>query len=372
MYSIFMRSIGKALVYLCSVGWVGTLVLVLVLFHFWLFMRLPGSSSLDVRELTIEPGTGGESIARSLHAKGVVSDPRLFSLMCWMRGESQKLKAGEYAFLALSTPGQILEQLVSGRVILHKVTFPEGSTVRDVAEILKEKGLAYREEILRLAEDTNTIQSLGISATSLEGYLFPETYHFQRSQNGLIILKAMVDQFRKHLPDGWQERAEKAGLTLHQVVTMASMVEKEAVVDAERPVIAAVFFNRLKRGMLLQSDPTAVYDMADFIGPIESAHLKRQSPYNTYVIKGLPIGPICNPGAESLRAVLFPENVPYLYFVSNDDGTHQFSENIQDHHKAVFRYHRKLKARREEGRSDDQGEAPARQSGGEEDSEWLE
>lgn len=254
----------------------------------------------------------------------------------------QKLQAGEYAFSSFSTPGQVLDQIVSGRVAVQRVTVPEGSTVRDIARILKEKGLASDEIILSAAGDSNLLRTLGIDANSMEGYLFPDTYYFNRSQDEKAILKTMVHQFWRHLPAGWQERAGELGLTLHEVLTLASIVEKEAVMDSERPVIAGVFFNRLDRDMPLQSDPTAVYDLEGFSGPILWNHLKRESPYNTYRNRGLPIGPICNPGAKSIKAVLFAENVPYLYFVSNSDGTHHFSTSLEEHSQAVFRY-RQLK-----------------------------
>lgn len=356
MYGMFMRNAGRVLVYLLSFMAFAILVGFLSLSHFWVFLKAPGSPSLGVREVVITPGTGSRGIGRLLHEKGIISNPMLFSFLCWYRSAGQKLKAGEYAFLALSTPERILDQLVTGRVVLHKVTFPEGSTIRDVAAILHEKGLAPVQETLRIAGDSQSIQEFGIPAASLEGYLFPETYHFEKAMSAPFILKTMVNEFRRRLPESWEQNAEKLGLTLHQVVILASIVEKEAVLDGERPLIAAVFLNRLKRGMPLQSDPTAVYDLEDFRGPVEPIHLKRQSPYNTYWIKGLPPGPICNPGAKSIRAVLAPENVPYLYFVSNDDGSHQFSDSLEEHQKAVSRYYRKRKERQDEGG----GEAPFR------------
>ncbi len=347
MVELFARSIGKRLVCLLSFAGLLSLVLFTLLFRFWVFLHTPGSPELDVKEVTISHGMSAEGIAGALASQGIVSDARLFSLLCWHRKSSQKLKAGEYAFLPLSTPEQILEQITTGRVIIHKVTLPEGGTVRDVARILGEKGVASKDEILRLVADGETAGSMGLEVSGLEGYLFPETYYFRKTQTSASILKAMVEQFWRQLPDSWQDRSQELGLTLHQIVIMASLIEKEAVVDGERPVIAAVFLNRLKRNMPLQSDPTAVYDLEGFTGPVESAHLKRQSPYNTYVVKGLPIGPICNPGAKSIRAALFPDSVPYLYFVSNDDGTHQFSETVAEHHKAVSRYREKRRNRQE-------------------------
>lgn len=372
MVGLFARSIGKRLVYLLSLAGLLSLVLFTFLFRFWVFLHTPGSLDTGAKEVAIQQGMSADAISRALASQGIVSDARFFSVLCWYRKAAQKLKAGEYAFLRLSTPDQILEQITAGRVIVHKVTLPEGSTVKDVARILGESGLAPRDEILRLSTDPEAANSMGIDASGLEGYLFPETYYFRKTQSSASILRAMVDQFRKRLPDSWADRSKALGFSLHQLVILASLIEKEAVVDSERPIIAAVFINRLKRGMPLQSDPTAVYDLDGFSGPVESAHLKRQSPYNTYVVKGLPIGPICNPGAKSIRAAFHPEEVAYLYFVSNDDGTHYFSETAAEHHKAVSRYREKRRIRLDRGSEDEtvadaatQGEENAEKQPGE-------
>jgi UPF0755 protein len=310
-------------------------------FYFWLFLKSPGSPHLGIRQVTIRPGMNAQSVAQLLSTEGIVTNTEKFYLLCWFRKAGQKLKAGEYAFLPLSTPDQILDQMVRGRAIIQRVTLPEGSTLHDVVRTLEEKGLASSKEILRLVEDRSFIKATGLNAPSLEGYLFPETYFFQKTQGEAAMLKMMVQQFWRHLPEGWEQQAAGFGLSLPEIVTMASMVEKEAVADFERPVIAGVFYNRLRKKMPLQSDPTAVYDLTGFSGPISGSHLKRPSPYNTYQNQGLPIGPICNPGAKSLRAALYPEKVSYLYFVSNRDGTHQFSETLAEHNKAVSRSHQK-------------------------------
>jgi UPF0755 protein len=311
------------------------------LFDFWLFLKSPGSPHLEIRQVTIRPGMNAQSVAQVLAAEGIVTNTEKFYLLCWFRKAGQKLKAGEYAFLPLSTPDQILDQMVRGRAIIQRVTLPEGSTVYDVVRTLEEKGLASSKEILRLVGDRDFIKSTGLSVPSLEGYLFPETYFLQKTQGEVAMLKMMVHEFWRHLPEGWEQQAAELGRSLPEIVTMASMVEKEAVADFERPMIAGVFYNRLRKKMPLQSDPTAVYDLSGFSGPISGSHLKRPSPYNTYQNQGLPIGPICNPGAKSLKAAFYPEKVPYLYFVSNRDGTHQFSETLAEHNKAVSSSHQK-------------------------------
>ncbi len=337
------KTLKKTLIVLCSILVLAGMALGVGVFEFWLFLRSPASPRLEIRQVTIRPGMNAAGVAQLLAAEGIITDARKFYFLCRLRQAGHKLKAGEYGFLPLSTPGQVLEQMLSGRAILQRVTFPEGSTVYDVARMMQEKGLASASEVLRLAGDGDFIRSNGLSVANLEGYLFPETYFFHRSQGEGAMLRMMVREFRRRLPEGWEQQAAERGLGLHEIVTMASMVEKEAVIDAERPVIAGVFYNRLRRKMPLQSDPTAVYDLTDFSGPISGRHLRRPSPYNTYQNQGLPIGPICNPGRKSLEAALTPEKVSYLYFVSNHDGTHQFSQTLAEHNKAVARLHRKQK-----------------------------
>jgi len=332
-FAVMMLYIG------ISVTWFIVLAGIVYAFQFWLFLQLPGNAKPQVHELSVASGMGAASIAHLLESKGLVSDARKFYLLCRLKKSGQKLKAGEYAFSSFSTPTQILDQIVQGKVLLHRVTIPEGSTLVDVAAIVEQAGLGSAKEIIQLTtRDREFIDSLDLPGDTLEGYLFPETYYFSKTNNAKTIIKSMVRQFRIHFSKEWKGRAKEQGLSVQDVVIMASIVEKEAVVDSERPVIAGVFFNRLKLNMPLQSDPTAVYDLPDFSGPITSEHLLRQSPYNTYQKKGLPVGPICNPGAKSLQAVLYPQDVPYLYFVSNNDGTHRFSTTLEEHHKAVSIY----------------------------------
>lgn len=309
--------------------------------RFWLFLKTPGGDRREFQSVTVREGMSGMAIARLLADKGIVADAGSFYVLCRLRRVDSRLKAGDYAFLPLKRPEEILEQMVSGRVKVQRVTLPEGATVRQLARIFHDQGLAAEHEVLQMASDPDFIYSLGVESGTLEGYLFPETYFFQASQSLPAMLTMMVQEFRRRLPEGWREQLEGRGLTLHEWVTIASMVEKEAVVDEERPIIAGVFYNRLRENMPLQSDPTAVYDLPGFSGPITPDHLKRSSPYNTYRNRGLPVGPICNPGARSLHAALHPASVPYRYFVSNNDGTHHFSETYGEHRQAVVRTRQK-------------------------------
>ncbi len=348
----------------CALLLAAALLIGYLLLHGWLFLRLPGGSERAWIVVDIPPRMGAMSVAQLLQEKHLVSDAQKFYLLCRYRKASRRLRAGEYGFAAPATPDQILEKLVQGKVLLHRLTIPEGSTLWDVAKIVEEQGLASAQDIVRLAQDPQLMQSLGISGPSLEGYLFPETYQLPKTQDPQAILRAMVQQFRQQFPESWVKRSGELGLRVQDVVTLASIVEKEAVVDGERARIASVFYNRLKKNMPLQSDPTSVYDLPGFSGPVSSGHLKRQSPYNTYLIKGLPIGPICNPGRKSLEAALYPEASNFLYFVSNMDGTHQFSATIAEHQQAVGHYREKVRAVHEQAKPGQDAPVPPTGSGG--------
>ncbi len=304
----------------------------------YLFSHTPVVTGKPVK-IEIKPGSKGYQIIRKLTEKLQLSalDSKKFYILLKLSGHDKNLKPGEYEILCYSTPLDIIDQLFKGKIIKYTIVIPEGSTLFDIAEKLEQIGLADRKKILELAKDPLFIKSLGLSAPSLEGYLFPDTYIFTRHDTPSTILSTMVKEFKRRFKPEWIKRAEKMGFTVHQVVTLASIVEKEAVKDEERPIIAAVFINRLKIGMPLQSDPTAVYDIPNFKGPIRKSHLHRNSPYNTYIIKGLPPSPICNPGEASIKAVLFHKKVPFFYFVSKGDGTHFFSKTYGEHLKHIKR-----------------------------------
>jgi len=333
---IFMAIFGFLLVLSC----LSTIAAAVGVFQFWLFLRLPAKPVLEKKQFFIPPKTGAYGVAKLLESEGVIRDARAFYLLGWWKNVLHHLQAGEYAFSTLWCPEQVLDQVVNGRVVIHIVTLPEGSTLWDVARILDEKELAPQSEIVEIAKNAEFARSLDVKeAKGLEGYLFPDTYQFKKPVSSGSIATTMVRRFWQQLPQEWRERTKELGMSLHEIVILASIIEKEAVVDSERPIIAGVFYNRLKIKMPLQSDPTAVYDIPGFSGPVTAALLARQSPYNTYLIRGLPPGPICSPGAKSIRAALYPEKVPYLYFVSNNDGTHHFSVTAEEHRNAVSHYY---------------------------------
>ena len=210
--------------------------------------------------------------------------------------------------------------------------------MQEIAARLDNEKLINKEIFFELARDKDFLKSLNIKAESIEGYLFPDTYYFNRSMNTRQIMKKMVDRFWEKVTPEMIKKAQELGFNTQQFVTFASIIGKESGDDAEKPFIAAVFLNRLKKKMRLQSDPTAVYDMDSFSGKVLRSHLKRNSPYNTYLIRGLPPGPIANPGLTSLQAALNPAPVKYLYFVSKKDGSHFFSDSLKEHNKAIYRY----------------------------------
>jgi UPF0755 protein len=332
---VCMAVFGFFLVLSC----LATVAAIVGTFHFWLFLRLPAKPVLEKKQFFIPPKTSAYGVAKLLESQGVIRDARAFYLLGWLKNSLHHMQAGEYAFSTFDSPEEVLDQIINGRVVIHTVTLPEGSTVWEVARILEQKDLAPQSEIIEIAENPQFAKSLEIKAKGLEGYLFPDTYQFKKPVSSASIVTTMVKRFWQRLPPEYRSREKELGLSLNEIVILASIVEKEAAVDSERAVIAGVFYNRLKINMPLQSDPTAVYDIPGFSGPVTAAHLTRQSPYNTYRIRGLPPGPICSPGAKSIRAALYPEKVPYLYFVSNNDGTHHFSVTPAEHRNAVSHYY---------------------------------
>jgi UPF0755 protein len=244
------------------------------------------------------------------------------------------------------SPGAILGALVRGEALLHKVVIPEGAAISKIGQILEEAGLLSQRTFWQAASDPSLAEALGLESNNLEGYLFPETYHFPKGLTAEQIIRKMVAHFHSVFTAEWAKRAHSMGLTRHEVVTLASIVEKETGKPEERPLIAAVFLNRLKRRMRLESDPTVIYGIKGFDGNLTRKDLKASTPYNTYQIRGLPPGPIASPGRASIEAVLYPSEEPYLYFVSKNDGSHHFSCTLSEHNAMVDRYQRRRPRRR--------------------------
>ncbi|MFN7954017.1 MAG: endolytic transglycosylase MltG [bacterium] len=298
----------------------------------------PTRAGAPTQVFAARKGRSVGQIARDLAAAGLVSHPRLFALVARHQNVDTRIHSGEYELSANLTPRQILRRLAEGNVLQVWVTLPEGLTRREVAHAIAATGLADEQELLRATADARLVAGVDPESADLEGYLFPDTYRFPRGITTDAIVRTLVERFRQVAGEVLTPHLARRGLTLRQAVTLASIVEKETGQRAERPLIAAVFLNRLARGMRLESDPTVIYGIPDFDGNLTRAHLRAATPYNTYVIPGLPAGPIANPGAESLAAIATPAEVPYLFFVAKGDGTHQFSETLVDHERAVRKY----------------------------------
>ena len=295
----------------------------------------PRSGTVEIR---IEPGESFSTVVRKLRDHKVVTNERLFSLWARYSGSEKKIHWGLYRFELPLSPSEVLNHMVLGKGIFQRVTIPEGLTVKEVADLLAKMGIVREEQFLAAASDPELLSSLGLQGRGLEGYLFPNTYSFIPETPPREIILKMAEQFRKSVEPLTGQRKEDNGLSPHEVVTLASIIEKETGVEAERPLVSAVFHNRLKLKMPLQSDPTVIYGLKDFNGNLTRKDLHASSPYNTYRIPALPPGPICNPGLSSLRAALYPASVPFLYFVSKNDGTHLFSESLEAHSQAVKTY----------------------------------
>jgi UPF0755 protein len=265
--------------------------------------------------------------------------------MATVFNKKAKVKAGEYEFTTQMLPLEVLDTLVKGQVKRHLVTIPEGYTLSQIAQLLEDSNIVDKKGFGQKASSPAFISSLNLSylvkggaGSTLEGYLFPETYHLIRDMDPEEVIQIMVHQFKKVFDSELALRASQLGIPQRDVVILASIIEKETPLSEEKPLISAVFHNRLKKKIPLQSDPTVIYGIKNFDGNLTKEHLLKPTPYNTYLMNGLPPTPICNPGKDSLLAALYPAPVPYLYFVSKNDGSHYFSSDIEEHQRAVWKY----------------------------------
>jgi UPF0755 protein len=304
----------------------------------WRYANQPGSR-LDRQVIfAIAPGEGFDSLISRLQTDGLIKAPYKFKVWARLKGDDKKLKAGEYYLSASMTPNQILGVLVDGKSYLYHLTIPEGFNLEQIAAEVAAQGLGDKQTFLDLASDPKTASRYEITAQSLEGYLFPDTYLFPKGVPAATIIDKMVKRFIEQFPPEWHARARQMHMSVHEIVTLASIIEKETGDPAERPLISSVFHNRLKRKMRLESDPTVIYGIKDFDGNIKRRHLNTRTPYNTYVIRGLPPGPIASPGRAAIEAALYPADTSFLFFVSKKDKTHHFSTNIREHNRAVRKY----------------------------------
>lgn len=304
----------------------------------------------------VPPGTGPRSIGARLVAAGVVRDDLTFRVALWLTGRARDLKAGEYRFDAARSAVEVVTTLADGAIYTRPVTFREGLTIGEMADVYAASGLGSRDAFIAAAADASLIRDLDPAATDLEGYLFPDTYPVPRQTPAATLVAQMVRGFRAALTPDLIARAAADGLSVRQVVTLAALVEKETAQDAERPIVAAVYRNRHSIGMGMQADPTVIFALqraGKWDGNLSRADLQFDSPYNTYRYGGLPPGPIAAPGRRALEAVVSPATVDYLYFVSRNDGTHVFATTLAEHNRNVFEWQVKyFRDRRARARAD--------------------
>ena len=287
--------------------------------------------------VTVPSGATMRMAADSLESAGVIGSAKLFGLYAKVTKRDRNIKAGTYILDRSASWNQVIDALVAGKGIVFTVTIPEGwdlkTIIPNVARIMKVDSAALDSA----ARDTALIRRLGIPGPTLEGYLFPETYLLPEDSDARPIVRRLVAEFERRWKPEWNDQLTKLGMTRHQVVTLASIIEKEARVATERPIISAVYHNRLKIGMMLQADPTVLYALGRHANRVLYRDLEVKSPYNTYRNVGLPPGPIASPGSASIEAALFPADVPFLYFVAHPDGHHEFRATLREHNEAVRR-----------------------------------
>jgi UPF0755 protein len=288
----------------------------------------------------VRKGMTLQLISQRLATAGLIPHARLFAWWARLTGADRQIKSGEYLFKTSLSPLALLRILMNGESLRHTVTMTEGMTFRQVVALLATQGLGAQENFLCLNSDPAFLAAWGLPPQGMEGYLYPDTYRFSWLTSPEEILGQMIERFYAVLNSALYRQAAALDLSMHKVITLASIVEKETGTPAERPLVAAVFYNRLRKGMPLQSDPTVIYGLDHFDGNLTRQHLLTPTPFNTYLFRGLPPGPIASPGLESILAALHPAERDYLYFVAKGDGTHVFSSDLNTHNRAVQRFQR--------------------------------
>lgn len=316
------------------------LVVAILMFYFLYSISVPKKSGFKT-VFKVAKGDGAGVIARNLKNEGLIDNALCFRLLVRFAHAQTKIKAGDYELNSDMNSISILEKLVKGDVIMRAFTIPEGSTLKDMAKIFDEKQIIRQDDFTNLTEDNKSIKIGEICPAKLEGFLFPETYHISYDASPEDVIRAMTKMFEQKALPLYNVSALKKRFSLTEVITLASLVEKEAKLNKERPVIAAVYLNRIKLDMPLECDATIQYVLKDIKPNLTYEDLKTESPYNTYLNRGLPPGPICNPGYPSIEAVFSPAKAKYLFYVLNDrkgDGSHVFTTSYKDHLRAIENY----------------------------------
>ncbi len=308
----------------------------LVIFRLFL-VNTPGSGR-NIQILEFGKGQTLKKFAHVLEERKIITSAGLFVLYARLRGDDARVKAGYYQFNDAMTPAEILRRMVAGDVYEQRFAVPEGYSIYQIAELLAGRRLFDKEAFLKECFSRPLLRELGINGRSVEGYLYPSTYDIKPNMTAAGLIRLMAEQFEKVYSREFAGRVNGSRLSKREIITLASMIEKEAVRPEEKPLIASVFYNRLARRMPLQSDPTSVYGVRAFAGNISRQDITHATPFNTYRISGLPPGPIGNPGSGAIEAVLKPASTRYLYFVAKKDGTHYFSATLEEHNAAVRKY----------------------------------
>ena len=345
---------GSVIRFLASLAVLGLVVASLLAWQAYRFVKTPAGADATQIVFSVDRGQSLGEVARRLEAEGLITDAKKFRIYARFKALGGKMRIGEYALRRNMPPGEILKILTSGRSIEYVVTVSEGLNRFEIASIVERVGIGKRDEFLRITQDREFIrQTLGEDLPTLEGYLFPETYYVTRASGVRGLVRQMVAKFKEQFARIPQPNSEATPLTKHQIVTLASIVEKETGAPEERPLISSVFHNRLRKGMRLQTDPTVIYGVwlksGSWNRNISRQDLVTPTPYNTYVIPALPPGPIANAGWEALVAAVRPAKSEFLFFVSRNDGTHIFSKEYSQHKAAVGTFQLDRKAR--EGKS---------------------
>jgi UPF0755 protein len=317
---------------------VAAVILILGTLSFYRYSTSPVNHLTGPKIVEIPKGTSFLKITEIMNEAGLVENRFFFWILAIGKGAARQIRAGEYEITGNLSPSQIIDKLVRGEIKTYTVLLPEDITASEVARRLLADKLINEQEFFQLCSDREFLSSLGIEADHIEGYLFPDTYQFNRSMTTKEVIRTIVKRFWREITPEMRRRAKELGLSLNDWLTLASIIGKESGNKEEKPLISAVFHNRLRRGMKLQSDPTAVYyleQQGKQVKEVLRSHLRRETPDNTYIVSGLPPGPIANPGADSLKAALYPAKVDYLYFVAKNDGSHQFSSSLSAHNEAV-------------------------------------
>jgi UPF0755 protein len=307
---------------------------VLAFIHTCSFLTTPITPPKPVR-LDIHSGQGAWEITKILQKTGVISNAGTFITVAALTGKAKHMQAGAYVFEGNHVPLDIMNILFRGKTLRYRITIPEGYTVYQIGEVVSKTGLLSKDSFVRSTRSKQTTDFFAVPAHSMEGFLFPDTYYLTPHMTPLEIMAKMIERFRSVYTPAMEQRSKVLGMSKLEVITLASLIEKEAFAPLEKPLISSVFHNRMILSMRLQSDPSAVYGIDGFTGKIGPDDLLRESPYNTYRHEGLPPGPICNPGLDSIKAALWPAKTEYLYFVSKGDGKHVFSRTLQEHNRAI-------------------------------------